>query len=455
MLFIDTGGKKIHAYIASVFGGLQDTSNKSAETKQRIENLLPVQHDPKDECYLMFRFLFNEGLIDSVSFEDKTDSFCDQPEWVAKVWGENSRCEDKSAVKEHLQDLYGSRYNGSVPAKVDSGTPIYFFSEDNRPFHSFLAEKGRYEESGECQYRLLVPEDREKVVGIEAINWIKADINLKSDIRNHPISFAIKFEGEFYTPDFTWYLAPPAGYIVDRESSVKVNGIGTDKNAISAVSDETDVLFKEWKDERIIERKKSRVLLNTISGCDVLNLSKHEKLTVHLHIANPQGTSNRQFILGLLVAFLLSFCSDKTRINDYYSCLLKYCTCADKIDNYCSKCSFVCDAISVAAPGLILMVFLVWVLAPKRCFPRYNVSGVEKTIQFSLSVVRVISIFLTIALAVYVFVVWLLWPDLLKFMGCNRNNGILTIGFLIAFVVDIIYLFYCLGYLKQNIINYL
>ncbi len=454
MLFIDADGKKIHAYIASVFGGLQGTTDENAGTQQRLEALLPVRYDPKDECYLMFKISSDSGLIDSVNFEDKTKSFCNQPKWVTKVWGENHRCEDKSAVKDHLQELYESRYNGSLPFKVDSGAPIYFFSEDNRPFHSFLAAEGRYEKSDGFQYRLLVPKDQGEVAGIEAINWIKADISLKSDLRNHPISFSIKFDGKFYTPDFTWYLAPPAGYIVNEESSIKVNGIGTDKNAISAVSDETDVLFKEWKDERIMERRKSRVLLNAVSGCDVLNLSKHEKLTVHLHIANPQGTSNRQFILGLLVAFLLSFCSDKTRINDYYSCLLSYCTCADKTEDYCSKCSLVCNAISVAAPALILLAFLVWVLDPKRCFPRYS-AGASQRGQCILGVMRIIGIFLTIALAGYVFVVWLLWPDLLGFMGCDWNNGILTIGFSIAFVINLVYLIYCLCYLKRSITNYL
>ena len=47
MLFIDADGKKIHAYIASVFGGLQGTTDENAGTQQRLEALLPVRYDPK------------------------------------------------------------------------------------------------------------------------------------------------------------------------------------------------------------------------------------------------------------------------------------------------------------------------------------------------------------------------------------------------------------------------
>ena len=455
MMFIDADGKKIHIYIASVFGGLQGTPDKSANTQQRMESLLPVKHDSKDQCYLMFKFSSNNDLIDSVSFEEKTDSFCEQSEWISKVWGKNERCEDKSTVDTLLQGLYKTNLARCAPSKVDSGVPVYSFQEDNRQFHSFLATKGVYEAVSDTEYRLLVPKDQKDVVGIETLNWIKADISLKYDLRNHPMSFSVNFEGEFYTPDFTWYLAPPAGYVVDGESSVKVSGLGTDKNAISAVSDETDVLFKEWKDERIVERKKSRILFNTIPGCEALNLSKYKKITVHLHIANPQGTSNRQFLLGLLVAFLLSFCSDKTRINDYYSCLLKYCTCADKVENYCGKCSFICSAISVAAPVLVLMTFLTWVLEPKRCFSQYSVNATEKKVQSIFKGLRAIGISLTVALTAYVFIVGLLWPGLLGIIGCEWNNGILIAGFFIAFVINFSYLIYCLGYLKRNIINYL
>lgn len=455
MLFIDSDGKKIHAYVASVFGGLEKTAGEDNVTSQEVESLLPVSHKPNEACYLMFKFSSENDLIDSVNFEDKTKSFCDQPEWVSKVWGKSERCEHKTEVDTHLKTLYKDHYEGTVPVTVDSSTPIYFFSQSNRQLHSFLAAEGRYEKREGYQYRLHLPEEQIEYVGIEALNWIKADISLKSDLRSHPISFSIYFEGEFYTPDFTWYLAPPAGYIVDGASCVKVGDMGADKNAISAVSDETDVRFKEWDGERIIERKKSRILFNTISNCNPLNLSKHKKLTVHLHVANPHGVSNRQFLLGLLVAFLLSFCSDKTRINDYYSCLFKYCTCLDKTGDFCSKCSFICNAISVAAPVLILMTFLVWVLNPKRCFPWYGLKKIEKGAQPILRVVRVAGTVLTIALAGYVFVVWLLWPDCISGIGCDWNSRILTIGFWVAFGMHLSYLVYCLGHLKRNIINYL
>ncbi len=68
---------------------------------------------------------------------------------------------------------------------------------------------------------------------------------------------------------------------------------------------------------------------------------------------------------------------------------------------------------------------------------------------------RAIGIFLMVALAGYVFVLWLLWPDFLSFIGCGRNSSVLTIGFFVAFGMDLSYMVYCLGYLKRNIINYL
>ena len=460
MLFID--GKRIHAYIASVFGGLQENSSEMDKDSQKLESLLPVFQEPGSQYYLMFQIASDDELIERVESEDKTESFCSQTEWVSKVWGESERCEDKNRVYSLLRELYKDHYNGAALAKVDSGAPVYFFKGENRPLHSFLAVKGDYESvdnsASAFGYRLYAPRGEQLVTGIEVINWIKADISLKADIRKRPILFSIDFDnsvGKIYTPDFTWYLAPPAGYVIDGESYVDVKGIGVEKNAISAVSDTTDVLFDEWrKDERIVERKKSRVLFNTIPGCIVQNLSKHETLTVLLHIANPQGPSSRQFILGLLVAFLLSFCSDKTRINDYYSCLLNYCTCLDRVGNFCSRCSFICNAISVFAPVLVLMTFLVWVLDPKRCFPSAS-SRIEKFIQTWLKRFHFVGICLTVVLAAYVFVIWLLWPDILGMIGCYWNSVVLTIGFLSVFIMDTIYLVYCMCYLKRSIINYL
>lgn len=40
MLFID--GKRIHAYIASVFGGLQENSSETDKDSQKLESFLPV-----------------------------------------------------------------------------------------------------------------------------------------------------------------------------------------------------------------------------------------------------------------------------------------------------------------------------------------------------------------------------------------------------------------------------
>lgn len=452
MVFIDANGRKLYMYIATVFGGI----TKDIEGPDMIYSA--VQHDPTDPCSLQFEIssLDNSKLIESVIFKNLTQSFWEQSTCISKVWGQCTKLTNQKEVSELLKKTYPTLYPNATDAIVDVTKGIYYINQYDKPSHICIATQGEYEDlakDSKYLYKLSSPSKGKKIDGLEVMNWVQVEINLSSNILNKPVLFSIELDqGKIYTPDFTWYFAPPTGNIVNGDSYVKFGKKGEErieKNAIQGVSDETTIFFKEWKDrpQAIEERKKSRVLFKSTTFSNSSNLSEYEVLAIALHITNPQGPTNRQFLIGLLVAFLLAFCSDKTRINDFYTCLLKSCTCKETA----CICENVCNAISILAPILLLCSFLTFVLAPKKCFPPHASAG-----QVFFKICRILSLFSTSLLVIYVFGLWLIVPNWLRvFISCSKNNYILGIGFLIAFSANIAYLIYCFGFLKRKIFNYM
>lgn len=458
MVFISPDGKKLDVYIATVFGGItQDIT----ELDRIYES---VQHDTQEACSLEFTFSAreNEGkLIEGISFTNLTDSFCQQRQWIAKVWGECEVCTDQKSTAELLKETYPKLYpEGTSQANINMNTSpeIYYIKKGDKLSHICIADKGKYKDVSERSqnkygYKLYNQNKGRKIDGLEIMNWIKADISLSSNILKEPVLFSIELDqGKVITPDFTWYFAPPAGYIVSENSSVRI-GEGSEpkveKNAIQGVMDETTVLFNEWNKPplSIKERKKSRVLFKAAPVKNIDNLSEDGVLAVALYTTSPQEPTNRQFWVGLIIAFLLAFCSDKTRINDYYSCLKENCTCGESA----CICKYVCNAFSIFSPILLLCTFFTYILNPQKCFPPY----VSKWRWFFKGC-RVLGLVLTVLLMVYVFGLWFIVPGWLKsFISCRVNIRILGIVFFLGIIVNVIYLAYCLGKLKRKIFNYL
>ena len=293
--------------------------------------------------------------------------------------------------------------------------------------------------------------------GLEAINWIKVSITLsgrlkenhkKGDNPNNRIAFSVEFDGVYFSPDFTWYFAPPRGYIVGQESKVAFNGKDF-PNTLQSVSDYTTVEFKQWvkRPESILERKKTRMLFPDENKNEQL-----QPITVSLQLENPHQHDNLQFFTGLLVAFLLAFCSDKTRVNDYYSCLHGICSCAD---NKC-KCLSVVNSLTIVTPFLLLLMFLVVVMWPGRALSK-NAKGRQKGINCLFYGCVYLALLALGVLVIYVYFLWLIFPDFMKSIGitCHWNKGLILGSYICTGLPSLAYLVYCVCYLKCKISDYM
>lgn len=457
MVFISADGKKLDVYIATVFGGIMQ------DMAEPDKIYASVQHDPQYACSLEFTFSAPENddrLIDKVNFTNLTDSFCQQTQWINKIWGSCEAYTDQESIAGLLRNTYPGLYpEGKEDADIDmnASPKVYYINKGNKPSHICIADKGGYEVVSEPSghrygYRLYNQNKGKKIDGLEIMNWIKAEIFLTCDILNEPLLFSIELDqGKIITPDFTWYFAPPASYVVSENSSVRIGKRGEEKeekNAIQGVMDETTVLFNEWVRPplSIEERKKSRVLFKTAPVKDTNNLSEDGLLAVALYTTSPEAPTNRQFWVGLIIAFVLAFCSDKTRINDYYACLKESCICGEGV----CVCEYVCNALSIFVPMLLLCTFFSFILNPKKCFPP------DGRWRWLFKGCRILGFAFTAFLIIYVFGLWFIVPGWMSgFIDCEMNTWILGAAFSLAVMANVIYLYYCLGKLKRKIFNYL
>lgn len=451
MVFIDASGKKICVYTATIFGSTDEDVGDSSKAYSSIK------YDSDVPCSLQFNFTDdNEDLIDKISFFDKTDSFCRQHECIGKVWGTCEKLDTQKAVLDKRNEIYpdfGKSANQSVP-NSNAERPVLYIKQGDNQSHKCIAIRGDFsnsEFSSSYSYILSSPSDIQNscLAGIEFVNWIKTEIELKTSILNKRVNFSIAFKDKgFLTPDFTWYFAPPAGYIVSSDSYVRVGEKYEEKNAIQSVSDETTVPFEEWisSPESIDERRKSRVLIKAAPVTHSERLAEDKTLSVNLQVVNPQGPSNRQFFIGLLVAFLLSFCSDKTRVDYFFSCISTNCVCAGKC-----ICQNVCNAISVIVPVLLLLSFVSYILTPHKAFPPKPIKHHKL-----FSICRLVGLCSVALLVVYVYFLWLVFPGLMsKIFNCFWNIVFLSAFTIMGTLGNTIYLAYCLGKLKRKVYNYL
>lgn len=458
MIFIDANGKKLYAYIATVFGGLSDGINTLEEACKSIK------HVPGNPCKLHFE-ISSDCIAEPPTIIDISDSYFKQTNYIAKVWGEcvplNSQEEAGAALKKLYTELYPEQRRFNLPFSSKTKVIQIKDKETTRQTHNCIVTKGEFSSSNPYSYDLSCPESTATSFfdGLEAMNWIKVELDLKKNILEEPTLFSIELENDaIFTPDFTWYFAPPFGTVVSADSYVKI-GSARVKNVIQSVSDETTVYFGEWVDppETISERKKSRVLFkqveeinNSIADYDYNNLSKYGTLSVSLQLDNPQEPSNRQFIAGLVIAFLLSFCTDKTRINDYFGCLKNGCTC----ENTICRCQTLCNAITVAAPILLCLCFFSVILRPKKALPP-TVNGKGKAFAIFMMVLRAIGLLSTFGMVLYVYFLWGVFPVFMRLhFSCQFNMRFLITGAIVSAISNLAYILYCTLYLKRKLFNY-
>lgn len=444
MVFISEDGKKLSIYTATVFSGMGDYQ-KSAD-----QNVEPC-YLKGTACELRFSYESDKKSIHSVIFEDLTPSLWEQGDCIKQVWGEDGDCEkltNQNDVENTLKRLYPSL---DIQAITMPNWNIYHIFEGDKPSHNFVATRGEYTDSsnkGKYGYSLKA-DPHSACNGMEYMNWIKTEITLSESILGKCTQFELVLEhGEeevFYTPDFTWYFAPPNGYCLDDKMEKVEIGDQRILNALQPVSDITTVNFNEWQRKELIgERKKFRANIKEKVTADKRMLSNAGKLKISFLISNPQKSGNKQFFSGLLVAFLLAFCGDKTRMNDFYECIKQGCNCTG------CQCNLWCNLLSLIFPIVVIIAYMSFAFKLKQCVPvkkgrRYYCFHFFKTIGLGG----------TLALVLYSFGAWMVVPLWMRsFVGtCANNWRWIALLIAVSVVFNLIYVIYCIAFRKRNLFD--
>lgn len=443
MIFISEDGKKLSVYTAVVFGGMA-----SGVIDQ--EGRMMPDYNKKNSCKLRFQYSVNNMKPDKYEYLDISDSFWEQEKYIKEVWGDCNRLSGQSDAVGMLNILYpGKDINttGSVP-----NDGFYAFTQKDKGYsHTFVVQKGNFR----TQDDYFELDTHGATDGLECLNWINSTLYLKESLldSNKRVKFVIELgRGKsdcFYTPDFTWYFAPPSGYQVDiSKAKVSVGKNKDQMNLVQEVSDDTTVLFSEWEEkERIEERKKARInFKDYTSEYKEHKLSDAHIVEVCLGFLNPRRSGNQQFIMGLLAGFLLAFSADKTRMNDYYLCIKKVCSCSA---GNCS-CKSYSNFLSVIFPIVVLCAYTSIILNPDICLPKKM-----KRRHKALQALRIMSAVFACVLAIYIYVFWPVFNGNNLIHDCTINWLIVLILVICSILFSLLYIIYCLAFRKISIYNLL
>lgn len=440
MIFISRDGKTLRIYTATAFEG---TTNAKTDEKLIPEPL----RSQNTSCQLKFSYSIvgNKGKI---GFENLTDSLLKQTNHLEKVWGKCTEIINQNVVKEELEKLFPMQYPKGHQHELPPVSPSLLKFEESEKGDNFIciAGAGEYEKGNNHDYTLTAG----NFPGISAMNWVRTTISLNESVLTEKLKFIISTpkQSELCTPDFTFYFAPPTNYIVDEEITTVEIGSGDKdvKNRVTRVADNTTVDFEEWvKTENIYDSKKSRVGFSKYLS-NVFYLSKKET-NIFVAFSNPLKHGNLQFFLGLIFAFLLGYCSDKTLLNDYYLCLESFCPCVSCL------CKTFCNLLGILSPVLIICAFATIVYRKENCFP----PKIRWYHRF-LTALKSIGIIATSVFIVYTFVLWNIVPDMMSHFvrkSCLTNVWLTSITYVIALVCNCIYIFYCAVIRKKRFFDYL
>lgn len=442
MVFFSEDGKKLTVYTATVFGGMQNTQDV------QDGKLIPKYCD-KVKCTLQFQYEMDDKQA-SVTFQDLTESFWKQIDYVEKVWGKCKKLTKQAEVDEQLKKLYSDI---TTQISMSDNKTVFYVAEQGKPVsHEFIATYGKFAIDHD-KYSYTLQSDSEVHDGLEYTNWIKSEIILPQSIFNKCFEFEIILEhntkGVYYTPDFTWYFAPPEGYRVDKETAeVDIGDERGIRNYVQTLAEGTTIYFQEWENiELIAERKKARVdLKEYTAGLESHRLSDKGNIKTKLTITNPNQGANKQFFIGLIIAFLLSFCADKTRMNDFYSCLKQTCNCLET-GGVC-YCENFCNIFSLFFPISVLTAYVSLMFRLKICVP---VTRGRKYYWFY--VCKISGIALAIFFVIYVFGLWMvLGSGIMRKMikTCTANWVIIIILAVTSVLLNMIYIIYCTKVRKKK-----
>lgn len=460
MVFVDHKGKRLHIYTATVFGGANGVY--ADEARKNLPKPANLDIKTRKICSLRFKYEVqdedNSGepvFIECKQISNITKDFIEgkKPkslDQIKQVWGEIEPLPDEAQFMEAMSKLYpddSEKCRENMPDFTQS--PAFRITDDKgRSSHNCVAYPGTFDQSKPNQYTLSAP----NCVGVEAINWIKTTIELNSsilspnNIADRKIEFIIKFEGcsSLYTPDFTWYFAPPPNYIVDDLAEVDIGTTSAIPNIVSPVSDSTTVMFKEWLDENILERKKYRVLMGDYTSANPYVLS-NSQVKVSLSFSNPKKHGNLQFLVGLLVSHFLSVYSDMGRLEQYRT------VCNKHLQGCISE--NICNLLSILFTAAFILAFFAFCFRQNDCIPK---KGRTKAGQSAI-ISRWIGLCSTVFLALYINLGWLVIPGVMQKIvkTCVANQIIVFVAMLLSLIGTGFYTIYCWYFKKKHLIDFL
>ena len=511
MVFVKPNGKELSIYTGTVFCGSDDESaipkpsdgenidvgsqaavETNANPGAKKKKLIPQpSHTSDSGCTLAFSYaVCNDtgesnrdayNLVKKISFEDLTDSYMKQTKWVAKVWGDVETLSTQEKIKEALQKLYPNHYqaNGgqNIPDVLEVGNALSITDDTKGAAHSCIACKGAYgvKATEKDQYTLTNDFD----VGIEAINWVKTTIKLKKSIldEDNKLRFVVHLGNAdkdkyytpdvtwYYTPDFTWYFAPPPNYVVDEDAAtLRIGKKKEERKKVVAVPDATTVYFDEWlKKETIKERTKSRVAFSSIinNGKDKEKDNDKEndndvgpfalgnkKIIITVSFKNPGKHGNWQFFIGLIVAFLLSFCADKTRLADFLAICHECMEIGEQSPD--SPCNLFVNSLGILLPFLVTFSFFSYKVKTKRCFPEI------RWFEWPICIFRWVGLATAALLIAYIFFGWLVIPGCISKVvtTCAVNQRCILSLLLPSLICNLVYIAYCRFIKKKKIVDF-
>lgn len=301
-----------------------------------------------------------------------------QIEHLRKVWGNKCTViyNDQKELNEAIQNAFKS-VSGEKTASllkhnvlvIDEGKDLYPFlfktcaitgKVTKVDIGEFPRKKEDYTKRD--AYAVDVP-DVDLPDGIELVNWVRTTINFKAVIDDKDFNYCLQNpsgqtvlanEGVpsgtpadtssstaygFLCPDYTWYFSPPIKSFIDhRNASIeikKTHSVDNCKNCpceyrvaiptqnsskkyhdgIGPVPNKLTVEFDYWvKEERINSRQKYRFAAKELS-LGIEEFSSVREILICLDMTDDHNRGNRQYIMGLLISFALSFGIDSSRLD--------------------------------------------------------------------------------------------------------------------------------------------
>lgn len=448
MAFVSQDGRHLDIYTATVFGGFTSEPNSPYDE--------PVKYNDSTACSLRFEYSISSSdevkeLECKICSEDKTQEFCKQSKWIGKVWEQFDPISNQRDLQNSLLSYYPNMQKSISILDVASHSCFKINSQRENKYKAVVTKGGFY--STDNGYAIKNDVSLAKYMdGIELINWVKTTIQLDQSLLDKRVAFFIELNDgnnhHFYTPDFTWYFAPPPGYIINEDTALVSLGDWKkdERNLVQSVADDTTVLFDEWVHQQIQERKKARVNLTSFSD----KLSTYVTIQVIVEMYNPRKGENRQFLSGLFVAYLLSYCSDKTRMNDYYECLHSSCDCAIKIGT--CNCARNCNIINFLMPIMLILTFVSIVFNSNK-----YLQGISSSRwRWGWLIIRGINIISTMVTMVYVCFVYTTFSNYFVSWGmtCSINWKIIYSLSIVSLLTGVGVLLYCCCIRKLKILDF-